>query len=736
MPTPASESSVPKPPRRVHILPWVIVGTALLQLGIFAWSIYSLHANTGELDNKFRDVALGEFRNYLAMVNVDLLRGYCLVALALVLIARPVVGWWLRKKSAISRWAVLWRTVVVCFAVWLFVFLRFFYTRPFYFTLDPKLQDVYFKIAGWLPDWTKWFIFNVLPWTAMALLAVWYSTSLVRWRLRNWPLGACRAVGVMNVALAVVAWMGLSAYGRRVHVVVKSDKRPNILILASDSLRADHLSCNGYPRKTSPTIDELAAKSVNFTKCFTPISSTLESMTSIMSGQYPHTHGLQHMFPNRQQVERMRQNAPVLADALNKEGYQTTVVGDWCAGVFDMLHMGFETVDVSTFDNFKVYMTQAVYREHALLPLWFDNELGYSLFPQLRSCASFVTPEVVTERLKDKLTTAAHSEKPFFMTAFYSCTHLPYSINPPYSTKFTDPKYQGPHKGRMALNVDEFIGSVEIADKWKRMPKEDVEQIVGLYDGCISKFDDVVKEVLDHLRATKQLDNTIILITADHGDDLFEPNCTFGHGLTFNGGDQNSNIPFILHIPGQEAQAKKVERIVRSIDFAPTLMDLAGLKPDPRIEGASLRPYLHDASADQSLAFFAETSYLFCKRYVPNEEPLFIPPMDDTTQVDRDFDCHFVLRDKYQDLVLQTKERCLRTQKWKLVFTPGMNKDIWRLFSLEKDPHCENPVNIHHPDVLTTMQTHLLAWIREKKEARIKEIFPNGEPSGAVAALE
>lgn len=354
------------------------------------------------------------------------------------------------------------------------------------------------------------------------------------------------------------------------------------------------------------------------------------------------------------------------------------------------------------------------------------------MFPGLRSCASFVTPEVVTERVKDRLSKAATSEKPFFLTAFYSTTHLPYTINPPYNTKFTDPKYNGPHKGRMQLDVGQFISNVDIADKWRQLPEEDVNQIVGLYDGCVAKFDDNVKDILKHLETTGLAENTIVLVTADHGDDLFEPNCTFSHGLSFNGGDQNGNIPCILHIPGSKHAGQKVDKIVRSIDYAPTLLELAGLKADPRMEGVSLRPYLEQPTADLSLALFAETSYLFCKRYIPGEEPLFMAPMDSTTEVDRNFDCHFVLKDKYQEDVLRTKERCLRTQNWKLVFTPGKNKDIWRLFDVRKDKHCERPVNLEHPVVFKSMQTRLLSWMREKKESRIGDIFPEGEPSGDV----
>lgn len=193
-----------------------------------------------------------------------------------------------------------------------------------------------------------------------------------------------------------------------------------------------------------------------------------------------------------------------------------------------------------------------------------------------------------------------------------------------------------------------------------------MDQIIGLYDGGVARFDDCVKRVVDQLKATGQYENTIILVTSDHGDDLFEPNCTFGHGLCFNGGDQNNNIPAIFRIPnGKRGDPHEVSKVVRSIDFAPTILDLCGIQPDPRMEGVSLRPYLERTSDDMGLAFFGETSYLFCKRYIPGEKPRYIPPMDSTTDIDETFNTNFVLKDKYQKLVLETKERVLRTERWK-----------------------------------------------------------------------
>src|SRR4029077_1826257 len=128
------------------------------------------------------------------------------------------------------------------------------------------------------------------------------------------------------------------------------------------------------------------------------------------------------------------------------------------------------------------------------------------------------------------------------------------------------------------------IGNVDIGRKWEELPEPDVNQIVGLYDGCVRMFDDSVGHIVRALDATALKDNTIVLVTSDHGDDLFEPNTTFGHGLTFNGGDQNNNIPCVMRVPGFERPGTEVKKITRTIDFAPTLLDLVGIAPDARFE--------------------------------------------------------------------------------------------------------------------------------------------------------
>lgn len=429
------------------------------------------------------------------------------------------------------------------------------------------------------------------------------------------------------------------------------------------------------------------------------------------------------MFPNKATVDRVNANAPALAAVLKERGYDTAVIGDWCACGFNEMPMGFKDVIVSDFDNFKVYMSEVVYLHHHILPLFFDNRVGHWLFPKLKSFANYMTPDVVTNQVIQRLEDRSKDDKPFIIFAFYSCTHLPYKTPREYAELWTDPDYKGPHKHQLQLNVDEFIGNVDIGKKWEKLPPEEVRQIVGLYDGCARMFDDCVGRVIKALDDSSLKDNTVVLVTGDHGDDLFEPNATFGHGLTFNGGDQNNNIPFVLRVPGLEKSGTRVKKIVRSIDYAPTLLDLVDVPSDPRFEGKSLVPYLKDPKADLSLSWYGETSYLFFRRKIPGEDPLYIPPMDETTMIDPEFDFHFVLKDKYQDAVIKTKERCLRTERFKLVYTPGQQGAIYRLYDTIEDKHCERDVKAKYPETFARMKAALHQWMDQHRESTVAEIF-------------
>ena len=743
--TPASPTSAGSNLRKSHELKrrtvfWLVLLTVLATLvGWYIMALCTFAGNTYGFNNRFTEVAVGDHLFYLVWSNVEVLKAYAIVAAIYVTVIYPLVLLWHRWRP-FAKWGVIWRALLFSAILYGFFIFRLMMDKP-YFGDFSYLDEGYRKFGEWfggaLQHGLSWFVLYVFPVIAITVCVWFYFVEIRRAVRRNahvfpWPV-------LGPVAILVLLVVSGHGFVRDTSSLPGEPAKPkpkpkNILILASDSFRGDRLSCNGYGRNTSPNIDQIAAEGINFRQCYTPIASTLESLTTMFSSQYPHTHGIQHMFPNKEQVAKANAKMPALAASLRQQGYDTAVIGDWCACGFKELPMGFEDITVSDFDNFKVYMSEVVYLHHQILPLFFDNRVGHWLFPKLKSFANFMTPDVVTGQVIDRLKQREDDQKPFVIFAFYSCTHLPYRTPREYTDLWCDPEYKGPHQHMLGLNVDEFIGNVDIGHKWEKMPKKEVEQINGLYDGCVRMFDDCVGRIMGALDESDLRDNTVVLVTGDHGDDLFEPNVTFGHGITFNGGDQNNKVPCVMRVPGVENRGRQVDRVVRTLDFAPTMLDLLGLPPEPRFEGVSFAPYIH-GNADLSLAWYGETSYLFFRRKIPGEEPLFIPAMDETTYIDPEFDFHFVLKDKYQEAILETKERCLRTERFKLVYTPGKNGPIFRLFDMENDKTCERDVKKQFPEVFERMKNALVKWRDTHKESRITEIF-GGEDEFAVKPVK
>jgi arylsulfatase A-like enzyme len=446
-----------------------------------------------------------------------------------------------------------------------------------------------------------------------------------------------------------------------------------------------------------------------------------------MASQYPHTHGLRHMFPNKPALETARAEVTPVAKLMREHGYNTAAIGDWCAGYYELMPLGFENISVSDFDTFKVYISQAVLMAHSVVPLYFDNPAGDLIFPQIQSFANFVKPHVVTNRVKERLARAAESRQPFFWHVFYSCNHLPYRSNEPFASMFTDPGYSGIHQTGVNFNADAFSSDPNLEDKLAAFPAADRQRVSDLYDGATRNFDDCVRQILESLEENGLADNTIVIVTADHGDDLFEPGVTLLHGQGFNGGLQTVHVPMIVHVPGEKP--KKIKETVRLIDVVPTIADLTGI-PKPAVwEGKSFAGWLTGNEAPEWRPYYGETGFAFMQ---PKVEGVVRPPhlpMDEMTFIDPECNYQFVMKPDLNEAFIKAKQRCLRTRYWKLVCTPAADGTRhYGLFHLPTDPNGRTDVAKARTEVLVPMRNALERWMDDHMESSIPEIFPAGEP--------
>ena len=139
-------------------------------------------------------------------------------------------------------------------------------------------------------------------------------------------------------------------------------------------------------------------------------------------------------------------------------------------------------------------------------------------------------------------------------------------------------------------------------------------------------------------------------------------------------------------------------------------------------------PSIKNKEHSLDLSFYGETGFPFIQRRIPGEEVLKTPSMDQLTYVDKDFDFHIVLKDMHRDAIISGKERCLRTKEWKLVFTPGADGPIHRLYHVPSDPHCLKNVSTENPEILERMKYHLWQWIISGKESNGSEILKGKMP--------
>jgi arylsulfatase A-like enzyme len=708
----------------------VLFGATLflaLQYGLALWN---LTQSSGEMANKFSALAREQHLGFLVRQNLLMTVAYAILALAAALLAQPLVTLWTARSRYRKPVAMILRAFAITALMHGFCTLRLMKTRP-YFLNEAEFGHWYYKALDLLPEPVKpaglFALFTILPIAFISFAIIWHVHRHGR---RGWIVAGL-------VALLAASSLGIRNFSSsRSAAVSAKGKAPNIIIIASDSLRGDRLGCTGYrPQRTdgpaaagvSPAIDALAAKSVRFEECYTSIASTLESGVQLMASQYPQSHGIRQMYPDRETVEASKKRTVPLASLLRDRGYSTAAIGDWCAGYYEIMPLGFEEISVSSFDNFKIYMSQAVVMAHFVVPLYFDNPLGYRIFPQLQSFAQFVTPKVVTERVEKRLDSAANSDKPFFWHVFYSCNHLPYRSPEPYVSMFADPAYQGKNHSGVDFDIDSFIGGTDLESKWKALPEKEVMQIRALYDGCTRQFDDCVGRIMASIEKNGLSDNTIVIITGDHGDDHYEPGVTLGHGLTFNGGLQANRVPMIVHVPG--IAPKVIPETVRLIDVAPTLADLAGVERSPTWQGRSFAGWMRGSEAPQYLPFYGETGFPFIQFTVPGVERPKLPPMDEMTWIDEDYNYQFVLKPEYQERLVQAKQRCLKTRHWKIVCTPTVQGTRhFGLFHMTSDPHGEKDLATTRPEVLAPLRAALEKWMDEKTESSIAEIFPAGEP--------
>ena len=334
---------------------------------------------------------------------------------------------------------------------------------------------------------------------------------------------------------------------------------PNLILITIDTLRADHLGCYGYGRNTSPHIDQLAKKSVLFRNAITPRPKTSPSLTSILTGLYPHTHGI------RSNWVPLPEKFTTLAELLRKRGYRTAaVVGNFVLKrKYSGLDRGFELFD--------------------------DRMPNRELNRNLREKTAAGINESALRWLED------NRDKHFFLWLHYQDPHGPYTAPPEYRNFF--------------VQIEEDVISADLIPKYQFLPwipvrggNVDANAYRSAYDREIRYCDEAIGRLLGKLDELG-LNNTVIILVGDHGEGLGEHDYYFDHGKFVY--DQSSRVPLIIHAPGVTGPGEIASQ-VNVMSIAPTILDLIGAPIPAGMETTSLLPLIRGTAEDDEECIFIE----------------------------------------------------------------------------------------------------------------------------------
>jgi arylsulfatase A-like enzyme len=344
-----------------------------------------------------------------------------------------------------------------------------------------------------------------------------------------------------------------------------------VLLIGVETLRADHLGCLGYHRNTTPALDRLASEGALFTKAFATSSWTMPTMVSVLTSLYPGMHEAIHWEKKR------ATGARTCAEILREHGYATVAVVSNPALESDH---GFDT-GFDLYDDFS-------FRLNVRGDLFGDNDdITRSIYN------GAVTNETVNKVAVGWL--EKNYKKRFLMFLFYFDAHHDYVPPAPFDQVF-DSNYDGSINGR-SIRHD--------LRKGPRPSDRDLEHIMALYDGELLYTDECILRLLDKYKEFGILDDTLVVVVGDHGDEFFEHGGT-SHAFTLY--NEVIRVPLIFRWPAAIPAGGRIDALVSQVDIMPTILDYLGIKYEGVVQGVSLRPLIEQKSEKLHDIVYAEVS--------------------------------------------------------------------------------------------------------------------------------
>ncbi|OYT32225.1 MAG: sulfatase [Thermoprotei archaeon] len=342
----------------------------------------------------------------------------------------------------------------------------------------------------------------------------------------------------------------------------------NIIFIAIDTLRADHLSCYGYSRPTSPFLDSLASKGVLFERCYASDIPTQPAYTTIYTSHY----GVEHSIVSHgSEIEVLSPKFRLLTEYLRDAGYTTVAV-----------------------DNL------------VEMKPWFRK--GYEYYTLPYGHIQLITANKITNYAIKWLKYLKEDNKPFFMFLHYWDPHAPYTPPEEYRHRF----YKGDPFDKRKSSLMEAFKKYPfhiLSRNWIRDllgDVQDIEYICSLYDAEILYTNDQLRVLFNFLEENEMLEDILVIITADHGESLTEHGIFFDHHGVY---ETNIHVPLIMFSPGRLPQGLRVKTLIEHVDLAPTILEITGIEMPEDMRGRSLIRLINGEVEEKEFVVSGECTY-------------------------------------------------------------------------------------------------------------------------------
>jgi len=378
--------------------------------------------------------------------------------------------------------------------------------------------------------------------------------------------------GSLTAVLASSFW--LNGCGRR-----QPHKRPNILFILIDALRADRLGCYGHSGRHSPALDAIAAEAVVFERAIAQAPWTQPSMASLFCSYYPGAHmvmdyrkAFDSVYRGKAKITVFNDSFVTLAEVLQQAGYTTAA---FVANPFIICDFGF----AQGFDHF-------------------DSSFARDTTP------GNVVNDAAVAWLKEH-----NPNKPFFCFLHYMDVHGPYEAGPEFLVPLLDRVEAMPGKRKLSESELKNLGYLftlpsVFANRERHERLVDYQEYwAARYDAGIRQVDYHIGNLKVELQQMGLWDDAYVIVTADHGESLAEHEC-WDHGFSVY--HPELHVPLFLRYPPTLTPGKRIRRTVRLIDLMPTLIDQLKLPKVKALQGKALLPRIADDDSKRTVPAFAE----------------------------------------------------------------------------------------------------------------------------------